>query len=211
MKGEWDSRVTVHAIVNAGGSSTRMGTHKALLPMPPDGSPLLAHTVGLAAQVADTPVYVVANHAPVQAAARALPGVCLLGDDVPDQGPLAGLAVGLAQVPAWALFLACDLPFLQVDLLRTLIELAAQTDADAVVPLVDGRSQVLCALYHRRCLPAVQSLLADHTLRVRELLASVRVRHVHEVELRPADPGLRSFVNANTPAEWQAILDELRD
>jgi molybdopterin-guanine dinucleotide biosynthesis protein A len=200
------------ALINAGGGSTRMGTHKALLPLPPAGEPLLSHTVAAAAAVVDGPIFVVANHPPVQAAAAALPGVTLLADDLPGKGPLAGIAAALAQTPDWMLALACDLPLLQVDLLRLLADLcghaAPERSAvwDAVVPVVDGRAESLCAVYHPRCLPYIQDMLAQDTLRVRDLYALVRVRHVEEAELRRADPTLQSFTNVNTPQEWEAIL-----
>jgi molybdopterin-guanine dinucleotide biosynthesis protein A len=199
------------AIINAGGNSTRMGRHKALLPVPPAGEPILARTVAAAAAVVDESIIVVSNHAPVRAAAARLPNVMVIGDDTPDQGPLAGLAAGLRRVSGWTLALACDLPLLQVELLRLLAGRCghaspAQADAwDAVVPVVDGRAQTLAAAYHRRCLPFVEAMLAQGSLRIRDLFTHRRVLYVEEAELRKADPTLQSFVNANTPQEWEAI------
>jgi molybdopterin-guanine dinucleotide biosynthesis protein A len=204
------------ALINAGGSSTRMGTPKALLPMPPDERPLLAYVVETAAAVVDGPIYVIANHPPVQEIARRLPNVILLSDKEQGKGPLAGLAAGLAFVPGWTLALACDLPLLQGPLLQWLAELcAAQREAgydalwDAIVPVVDGRAETLCAAYHRRCLPLIQSMLIEDRLRIRDLLSQVRVRYVEEDELRQVDPTLQSFTNANTPQEWAAIRQKL--
>lgn len=207
--------MAVAALINAGGDSTRMGTHKALLPTPPDGRPLLAHLRDVVAQAHLAPVWVVANHAPVVAAAAQLPGVTLLADEQPGLGPLAGLVVGLAQAPEWLLMLACDLPLLRPALLRLLVETARQADAfpdrrvDAIVPVVEGRYQALCALYHRRCLPQAQAMLAAGELRVRDLFGRVAVQTVSEAELRRADPALHSFRNANTPAEWAVLCDLL--
>lgn len=204
------------ALINAGGSSTRMGTPKALLPMPPDERPLLAHVVATAAAVVDGPIYVIANHPPVQEAARRLPNVTVLSDKEQGKGPLAGLAAGLALVPGWTLALACDMPLLQVPLLRLLADLSgAQTEAgqdvawDAIVPVVDGRAETLCAAYHRRCLPFIQSMLIEDNLRIRDLFGQVRVRYIEEDELRQVDPALQSFTNANTPQEWAAIRQKL--
>jgi hypothetical protein len=39
----------------------------------------------------------------------------------------------------------------------------------------------------------------------------VRVRYVQEDELRLLDPALHSFFNANTPAEWEAALNMMRE
>lgn len=205
------------ALINAGGNSTRMGTHKALLPLPPAGRPLLAHTVATAAAVVDGAIYVVANHPPVQAVAAHLPGVTVIPDELPGKGPLAGIAAGLARVPDWALALACDLPLLQVEVLRLLADLCGHATPgrgatwDAVVPIVDGRAESLCAVYHRRCLPFVQAMLEQDNLRIRDLYAQVRVRYVEEAELRRVDPTLASFTNVNTPQEWESIVRVLSE
>lgn len=196
------------ALINAGGNSTRMGTHKALLPMPPDGHSLLAYVVAIAAAVADGPTYVVANHPPVQDAARLLPNVTVLADDEVGKGPLAGLAAGLARVPDWTLVLACDMPLLQVALLRLLAGLC-DSEWDAIIPVVGGRVEPLAAVYHRRCLPFIQEMLRQDNWRIRDLIGQVRVRIVEEAELRRADPDLRSFTNVNTPEEWAAICKTL--
>lgn len=208
------------ALINAGGNSSRMGTHKALLPTPPDGRPLLARVVDSASAVVDDAIYVVANHPPVQAAARQLPHVMVVSDQEQGKGPLAGLAAGLARVPEWSLALACDLPLLQGELLRLLADLCRQADAanivaqdgtwDAIVPIVDGRAETMCAIYHRRCLPVVQTMLRQENLRMRNLFDQVRVRYVEEDELRQVDADLESFTNVNTPQEWAAILPKLK-
>lgn len=202
------------ALINAGGNSTRMGTPKALLPMPPDERPLLAHVVEIASAVAEGPIYVIANHLPVQTAARRLPNVTVLADQEPGKGPLAGLAAGLALVPEWTLALACDMPLLQVEVLRLLARAAlpeGEQDGpwDAIVPIVDGRAETLCAAYHRRCLPFIQAMLLEDRLRIRDLFSQVRVRYVEEAELRQADPTLQSFTNVNTPQEWAVVRQKL--
>jgi molybdopterin-guanine dinucleotide biosynthesis protein A len=80
---------------------------------------------------------------------------------------------------------------------------------DAVIPMVDGRAQTLCAAYHRRCLPFIQTMLRQENYRIRDLYSLVRVRTVPEDELRAVDPTLQSFTNANTPQEWAAIRQML--
>lgn len=210
----------LNALINAGGNSSRMGTHKALLPVPPDGRPLLARVVACASAVVDDAIYVVANHPPVQAVACQLPHVTVVADQEQGKGPLAGLAVGLTRVQGWSLALACDLPLLQVDLLQLLANLCRQADAaatvaqdrtwDAIVPIVEGRAETMCAAYHRRCLPFIQAMLSQEDLRIRNLFDQVRVRYVEEDELREVDPNLASFTNVNTPQEWSAILPKLK-
>ena len=204
------------AIVNAGGNSTRMGTHKALLPVPPAGDPLVARVVAAAIAVVDETVFVVANHPPVVEVARQLPQVTVISDGVPGQGPLAGIAAGLALASDWTLALACDMPLLQTDLLQLLADLSGHASPadgaqwDAIIPLVDDRAQTMCAAYHKRCLPFIETMLAQGSLRIRDLFTQVRVNYVDETELRRADPTLQSFVNVNTPQEWEVIYEFIR-
>jgi molybdopterin-guanine dinucleotide biosynthesis protein A len=70
------------------------------------------------------------------------------------------------------------------------------------VPLVDGFAQTLHALYHRSILRAIERRIAAGDLHTHHILQDVHTRWVSEDELRPLDPELRSFLNANTPEEW---------
>jgi molybdopterin-guanine dinucleotide biosynthesis protein A len=76
---------------------------------------------------------------------------------------------------------------------------------------VDGYEQPLHALYHRRCLPAIEVHLAARHLRVISFMPDVRTRYVQEPELRLLDPQLRSFLNTNTPQEWAEAMRLLAD
>lgn len=207
-------------IVNAGGSSKRMGRTKALLPVPPAQTPLIVHIIDRLHPVVQPDVWVIANDAQI-AAEVAAPGaltpdvrIHMQGDAWPGYAALGGIATGLAQVADWALVIACDLPLVNPELCARLAALAAEKEDgdasadrwDAIVPVVDGHDEPLHALYHPRCLPAIRALLAREERRVHAVFASVRVRYVTEPELRLIDPHLRSFINVNTPEEWQAAL-----
>ena len=193
-------------LINAGGTSRRMGTPKALLPTP-GGEPLIRHIAHRLLPLAGE-LLVVANDPAVADALSPLP-VRWLVDVYPDAGPLGGLATGLAVCDGWALCVACDLPFVQPALVRLLISLCSD-EWDAVVPRVDGRAQPLHALYHRRCLPAVEAALQTGRRRMDTFFPAVRVRWVEEEAMRPHDKELRSFVNVNTPEEWAAAQQVAR-
>lgn len=201
-------------IINAGGVSRRMGRPKALLPVPPAGTPLIAHMVQRLATLRWGRVIVVANDPVLQAQAHLPPATLFVPDAYPETGTLGGIATGLQQVAGWAIVVACDLPLVNAALFAQLAMLAAEQAQgedrwDAIVPIVDGYAEPLHALYHRRCLPAIVARLAQGQRRVISFLDDVRTRNVDEDELRAVDPGLYSFINANTPAEWQAALQLL--
>ena len=198
-------------IVNAGGQSQRMGRAKALLPTPPDGVPLIAHVVRRLASLDLSSIIVVANDPDLPAQAALPEETIFVPDAYPGTGTLGGIATGLRQVDGWAIVVACDLPLVSADLFALLVGLAdEEADGndrwDAVVPVVGGYEEPLHALYHRRCLPAIEARLAQGQRRVISFMSDVRTCYVPEAELRRGDPQLHSFINANTPEGWQAAL-----
>ena len=205
---------TLTLVVNAGGQSRRMGRDKALLPVPPAGQPLLAHVVARLAPLQPAAIVVVTNNAELPALVT-LPGAPrFVADAYPATGTLGGIATGLRHTAGWALVVACDLPLVSAPLCEFLWTLAQEQEDgddrwDAVVPVVGGYEEPLHALYHVRCLPAIEAHLAQGRRRVISFMPDVRTRYVQEDELRPVDPELRSFVNANTPEEWALALDLL--
>ena len=199
-------------VINAGGQSRRMGRDKALLVVPTSGQPLLRHIMQRLQRLPFTQIVVVANNPQLaQQIYFDLP-TRYLPDQYPGIGPLGGIATGLSACPDWGIFVACDMPLLNPSIFQFLSELAGepmddgQPRWDAVVPLVDGYEQPLHALYHRRVAPVIAQCLADGERRANSFLKHVRVRWVREDELRPLDPHLYSFFNANTPEEWDEAV-----
>ena len=206
-------------LIIAGGESRRMGKDKLLLPAPPREIPLVRHVVERLLPLAES-VLVIANDARVCAALRQ-PGesgsdrptqravarvqVDCLPDDEPGRGPLGGLATGLRRVEGWALAVAGDMPFVSPAVCKHLIGLA-DIDCDVIVPTADRQAQPLHALYHRRCLPAVERSLEAGLRRMDSFWRDARVRQIAADTLRPLDPELRTFVNVNTPAEWEEAV-----
>lgn len=194
-------------ILNAGGASRRMGRSKALLPVPPGGVPLLQHMVNRLACLGLRRVVVVTNDPAVAALELSAPAIAV-DDRWPAAGALGGLATGLELCEGWALALACDLPMVSPAVCRLIWQtaLAAGDRADAVAPVVDSHAQVFYAAYHPRCLPAMRADLEAGRLRANGFLARVRTRYLAQAEIEPVDPGAASFMNANTPEEWEAAL-----
>ncbi len=202
---------TLTLVINAGGQSRRMGTAKALLPVPPYDTPLIAHMAARLAPLAADPLVVVTNDTALPQAAQLPSGTIFVADAYPDTGTLGGIATGLHQAPGWALVVACDLPLVSAELCAMLAGLAGeqveeQDRWDAVVPVIDGYEEPLHALYHRRCLPAIEARLAAGQRRVISFMPDVRTLYVQEEDLRAVDPQLHSFFNTNTPEEWSEAM-----
>ena len=192
-----------------------MGRHKALLPMPQSGEPLITVIIRRMRPLVTGRIIVVANDEPIRAFLRADALVHLCCDRTQDAGPLAGLSIGLSNCVGWAMTVACDMPFVDPGVWRLLVSyIEAQPEEDcahidAIVPIIQGRRQPLHALYHRRCIGQVDRLVGAKQYKMQELLDSIRVRYVDESSLQAVDPRFRSFTNVNTPEEWQMVEDIL--
>jgi molybdopterin-guanine dinucleotide biosynthesis protein A len=197
--------VTTGAIVLCGGQSKRMGRPKAWLPF---GEELmLPRVVRLLSEVV-APIVVVA--APEQEVPPLPPPVEVVRDEEKGRGPLEGLAAGLLalskRVDA-AYLSSCDVPFLEPDFVRRLIELRG--DHAVCVPRVGEFLHPLAAVYRLDVEPVVRQLLAEDRLRPVFLFESVPTRIVEATELCDVDPTFQSLRNLNTPDEYEAALRDL--
>ena len=192
-------------IILAGGRSQRMGTDKALLPLPGKApETFLARMASTLAPLC-AEVLIVARD-PAQFADVAFPGTRIVFDQKPGGGPLMGLYSGLnAMQSSTALVVAVDMPFVQPALLTFLLDCYQQDTL--VVPVVDGVPQVLLALYPRSILPLIESLLQQGKRAPRALLEVAPVHYIEEARLRQVDPQLRSFVGINTPQDLEAMME----
>ena len=134
----------------------------------------------------------------------------IVRDDLPNAGPLAGIAQGLKQLiampqsPEAAFVTSCDAPLLRPALIRLLHGLLTD-EFDAVV-IRDGEySCPLCAVYRADAVATATRLLAAGQRRARALPEALRTRWVSLDEVRSVDPELDSLRNCNTPEDYEQL------
>ena len=172
-----------------GGRSSRMGRDKALLPF---RGGALAQSVAHAVSEAAGSATLVGD--PVRYASLGYPAI---PDLYPGEGPLGGILTALRNTSAdWNLITACDMPQLDPAVLRGLLQTAAESGADALLPVgPEGRPEPLCAPYHQRCLAAFDGVFAKGIRRVTAAFEAVRTMRLPMAEVS-------LFQNVNTPEEW---------
>jgi molybdopterin-guanine dinucleotide biosynthesis protein A len=178
--------------VLVGGRSSRMGVDKALIPHA-DGT--LADHAALAVLAACGNVTLVGD--PARYGHLGYP---VIADKIAGNGPLGGVVAALsASLDDWNLIVACDMPNIDAGFLRNLIDEAERATgaADCVVPETAGGPQPLCALYHRRALPLLDSFLNHKFLRMRETVKTLNSVFVPFAEDH-------WFQNLNTPEDLKA-------
>ena len=189
-------------IVLAGGLSRRLGRDKAVEPF--GDEPLIARVIGRLSTLTDETVVVVNNEA--RGAELPLPDEARVAVDIyPDSGSLGGIFSGLTVANTdWGFVVACDMPFLNTDLISHMLTL--REDYDAVVPLLDGYPEPTHAAYSIACLPHIESRLRAGQLKIAGFFDDVRVRYVSESEILGYDAERLSFFNVNRPDDLERAL-----
>lgn len=186
----------IAGFILAGGESSRMGRDKALLEL--NGEPLVVRAAQLVETLAGTPTIV---GAPERLGGL---GFTVIADDWPGAGPLGGIATALhASSSAWNLIVACDLPYLTKAWLENIVGLALESSADAVLPMNERGAEPLCAMYQKKCEPAIRAALKRGTRKVTEGLAGLRVESIAPAEWKAFDSDGLLFKNMNSPADYE--------
>jgi molybdopterin-guanine dinucleotide biosynthesis protein A len=137
-------------------------------------------------------------------------GLPVYQDLRPGNGSLGGIETALTHSSAPVTFcVACDMPFLQAPVLAHLLETAA-AGWEAVVPRIQAGLEPLCSVYSPSLLPRISELIDGGEKRIRLALAGARVCFVSEEELRTLDPQLLTFVNINTPTDFEEVCRSLK-
>lgn len=183
-------------VVLAGGKSSRMGFNKAFIEF---GGKRLIEVVLECLRGLFPEVLIVANDPERYTYLR----VRVIPDLIPDSGSLGGIYTGLsAAAHPRCFFAACDMPFLNPDLIRLLIREAEGWDV--VVPRVAGELQPLHAIYAKACLPFIKEAIDNGALKIARFFPKVMVKTIEEPALKALDPQLLGFVNVNTPQELES-------
>ena len=184
-------------VILSGGKNRRMGENKAFLAI--NGERLIDRTVRLFRSIFKEVIIVTTD--PTDYLDQ--PAV-IVTDILPDKGALGGIYTGLFFAREQHVFVsACDMPFLSLPLLRYMVSLAA--GCDVVVPAVGDWLEPLHAIYGKACLGPIERMLEAGERKIVRFFPEVRVRVVQEAEIDRLDPQRLSFLNVNTPEDWDTI------
>ena len=182
-------------IVLAGGENRRMGADKAFLKIA--GLPLIEHVIRTI-RSAVSHIIVVTN----KPEAFVSYDVEVTRDIYNMRGSLIGLHSGLLRSrDEYNFVVACDMPFLNRDLLSFMAGLAGS--ADVILPKVGGFVEPLHAVYRRSLLPVIEEHIESEQRQIKGIFEGLCVRYVAEEEVDRFDPGRRSFINLNRPDEYE--------
>lgn len=187
------------SIVLAGGRGSRLGREKHTEVIAGQG--LIERTIGRLSLLSDEILIVVSNRQskssfPSYGQAR------IAVDLYPGKGSLGGIYTGLVRSASFhSLVVACDMPFLNLGLLRYMIGIAP--GFDVVIPRIGQFEEPLHAVYSKNCVAPMEALLKQGRLKVTGFFDAVKVRFVGSDEIDRFDPEHLSFFNINTKADLE--------
>lgn len=183
--------MTIHSeltgIILAGGKSSRMGREKGLVDF--RGKPLIQYGIDLLSRYTER--ILISSSNPDYLCF----GYEMVPDPVAGRGPAAGIAAALnSSRSIWNIVIACDLPFLQPELIDCLLENAGSYQA--VIPIHDGVMEPLAGIYHQELAGHFETALAAGDLALHKILLANKAKYQDVSQLIHKYPLL--FTNFNT-------------
>jgi molybdenum cofactor guanylyltransferase len=200
--------IPMFGYVQAGGASTRFGSDKALAVLV--GKSLLTRTAELVGGVCSNVRIVSRNEAHAQ------PGMTMLQDGWPGEGPLGGILTAIRETrkisggTEWSLIVSCDMPFLTREWLEYLCERALKSGAQVVVPESENGLEPLCACWRGDALGTLEIAFGEGVRKVTQAMKRLVMEVLDEQAWKRFDTDGRLFWNMNTPedyAEAKRILE----
>jgi len=191
------------AVILAGGESRRMGHNKALLDF---GGEKLIQRVHRILKSAFDEVLISAR----TPEAYEFLGAPIVLDVYEGGGSLAGIHAGLVRSTSQSCFFtACDMPFLNIELIRYLDGFASEYDL--VIPMSRNGLEPLHAFYSKSCLPLIEEQLQEGNLKVIDFFDRISVREVTVEEMLEYDPHELSHFNINTREKYEFAVAKLEE
>jgi molybdenum cofactor guanylyltransferase len=184
-----DFRMTLTAVLLAGGESRRMGRDKATITF--RGQPLWQRQLELLQGLRPEKIFVSVRKEPSW-----LPlGTELLLDEPPFRGPLSGLTKALASMKTSHLaVLAVDMPFMTSEQMRFLCGLAIV--GRGLVPMVNDRAEPLAAIYPREAATDFAAALAGSDFSLQRLTRNLaRAGRIQMLNVSEEAQGFYQSVN----------------
>ena len=207
-------------MILAGGNGLRLGAEKSLLEF--GGKSLICWTLKILSQAADEVIIVARDRRHAESletiifesnedAGSEHSKAVFTWDSIPGFGPVAGLEAGMRRARGRLAFATgCDLPFLKLEVIERLYELADELDDEseayeAAVPMQpNGFFEPLHSVYDREKMQiACIRALENGERRIHVPLQELSVNRVSIDQLRPLDPDLLSFFNLNTRVDLE--------
>lgn len=129
-------------------------------------------------------------------------GARLIADTIKRAGPMSGVVSVFDATGADEIFItACDMPFIMPEMIEYII---SNKGRQATVPYPGGEPEPLLALYSREAAEVMRRRIEKDNASMRRMLGAIEVRRISDEEIKNIDPARKSFININTPQDFEA-------
>lgn len=189
----------ITGVILAGGASRRMGSNKALLEV--DGNSIISRTYRtLAGMFHEVLIVTNSPHDYDFLPCRKVP------DIYANVGSIAGLHSALAHSDTAHTFVtACDMPFLDQSIIGYLCRLQQKEGFEATIPYSEGGQEPLHGVYSAGCKDIFESAIQNGERKVVDIIKKIKIRNVTYDEVQSIGGQSVSFLNVNTPEEYEGI------
>jgi molybdopterin-guanine dinucleotide biosynthesis protein A len=190
----------ISCIALAGGKSSRLGRNKLFEVI--GGKTLFTRVISALALFKSEIIVVTSEQSSIPGDIS-YPGLKIVKDIFPGKGSLGGIYTGLATSKTlYNIVVACDMPFLNYDLLKYFAAIADGFDLVAFNKV--EKFEPLHAVYSQKCIFPMEKLMqSKNNERIIEILPQIKVHKIGQEEIDRIDPHHLSFFNVNTEAELQ--------
>lgn len=199
--------MTISALILAGGRGRRLGNVEKALISCGNGSSLIEHAINVLENIVGEVIISVRDEAQAKELETMARGNPVVLDSYDGVGPLAGILEGFNIAKGDYIFVtACDMPFIDPDVVKLMFDQAKGHDA-ALPVHGDGSMEPLCGVYRvAPMLPLIKNSIRSNR---KFILAPVfdldDVIGVDLDHIRSIDPQLRCFVNINTAEDLKQL------
>jgi molybdopterin-guanine dinucleotide biosynthesis protein A len=193
-------KMSFESFILIGGKSSRMGVDKFSLVL--NGKTFLEIAVENLRNFGEVSVVISEQNIEIE-------NLQVVKDIYKNRGALSGIHSALVHSKnVWTIILACDYPFVSVELIEFLVNLAeTENNFDALAPIQsDGKIQPLCAIYKTEsCRNILSEMLKNESenYSVRDFLNRLKTRYVEFSEIEHLPNSDKFFFNVNTPEEFK--------
>lgn len=184
-------KLKITCAILAGGKSSRMGTEKGLIEI--DGLRMIEKVINAVKPIAHE-IIIIANNNNYDYL-----GYKVYSDLIKESGPIAGIYTALNYSETEKnLIISCDIPFINTQLLSYILENSG--GCEIAVPVHEGRTEPLCAIYTKASAAKFKDLILQKTLKMHNVLNHFLTKQIFISE-RQAFYNSNLFTNINTPTE----------
>jgi molybdopterin-guanine dinucleotide biosynthesis protein A len=186
---------SITAVILADGKCARFGTEKSLILV--ENQPLFSRNIQLLSNIFSQVMMVTSKPALI----KSYPQIQAAEDIFKQCGPLGGIHAALTNIKTdYAFVFACDMPYLNQELIELQAFSFLSANCDVFVPKHEQGIEPLHAIYSKNCLSFIAGQLERKVCPIREFYSEVDTKYF-EVPLHLT----QSFFNINTLHDYHLI------